>query len=453
MRFASFADILESIESSKDVPQETLRAFGLKHPTLCENPAAMLQAWHSKVRLQTPGRWKEALQQFSVRLSFIFYVSAFFLGLLAAGGLLRYNGTEPVNIFYFLLVGVGLPAVTLLVALAALLKAKDVHNVWLHSTVGYWIERWVLRRASREIRELVSCEPRIAEWMLLQKGHAAALWFAFGMLVGLIVTVATQDIAFVWSTTLDVSSERMAQLLEAFAAPWHHLWPSAVPDATLVEQSRYFRLGGHISSELVLHADRLGTWWKFLAASVLFYTVFPRLLSYVTARYYLGRIVRQTLTAHAEALLEAMCTSTVKQQADEVQRVRRPKHDAKATTCTMLSRYDVLAGIGFDEDMLRVAAEREGVVALRMLPLGGARSLEEDETAVATLQGDVAVLVKSWEPPTFETLDLLRLMTRYAKKVHILPVGLEGESVEPRHRRNWEIKLAETGSETLCLIS
>ena len=452
MRFESFADILEALPRGES--RERLRAFGLAHEGLCKWPLALLKRWRDEVRKHTPGRWKRALARTLYRFSLALYVPAFFLGLLAAAGLLRYNGTEPVNVLYFLFVGVGLPAVTLLLALLAIARARREHNPFLHTGPGYWIERWVLRRRDEALQELLREEPRLFDWALLVKTHAAALWFSTGMLAGLFVTVATQDVAFVWSTTLDISAARFAEALQTFAAPWRSLWPSAVPDAQLIEQSRYFRLGGHVSPELIAHADKLGTWWKFLAASVLFYTVLPRLAAYGLARWRVASLLEESLLRRGREAIEAMCTPTVVHRADAPEQVRRPSEGGTVPTCARAAHYDTIAGIGLDEATLRVLAETLGIDASRYISLGGAHTLEEDEAATAQVQGHTAVLVKSWEPPTRDALDTLQLIARRADRADVILVGLEENGRKPteNERANWETKLAEERNDTLCLV-
>ena len=68
-------------------------------------------------------------------------------------------------------------------------------------------------------------------------------FFAGAMLIFTLM-VAVTDLAFGWSTTLQIEATQVHTWVAALAAPWASLFPSLVPDLSLVEVSRFFRLEG-----------------------------------------------------------------------------------------------------------------------------------------------------------------------------------------------------------------
>src|SRR5690606_32121217 len=94
------------------------------------------------------------------------------------------------------------------------------------------------------------------------------------------IFVVFTDLAFGWSTTLDVEPERVHRLVTAIARPWAGLWPEASPSLALVEATRHFRVatasaGAGPTAGLVVY----GGWWPFLVMAIGCYAVLPRLVT------------------------------------------------------------------------------------------------------------------------------------------------------------------------------
>src|SRR5690606_36806106 len=88
---------------------------------------------------------------------------------------------------------------------------------------------------------------------------------------GLAVTLyllGFSDLAFSWSTTLDISANTFHRIVEAFAVPWQFLGPDWQLSLEQVRDTQYFRLEGRYvpstgegrATDMIV----IGHWWHYL---------------------------------------------------------------------------------------------------------------------------------------------------------------------------------------------
>ena len=175
------------------------------------------------------------------------------LGVLTMLGVLYVDGQGRINVTLIL-------ALALLQLLLALATAQALSGQ--RPGAGCWAGATARRRYSASCTAAGRPRPR------------AGLAFAATALLTLLVQVLVRDLAFGWSTTLQTSVPAYHALVEQLAWPWRGWLPGAVPGLELVEQSRYFRLGGEAPAD----PERLGAWWPFLAMLWLCYVLLPVIL-------------------------------------------------------------------------------------------------------------------------------------------------------------------------------
>ena len=178
------------------------------------------------------------------------------LGVLTMLGVLYVDGQGRINVTLIL----ALALLQLLLALATTAQALSGRRPWGR----------LLGRGDGAPPVLRQLHPQLAA----RAAHGAGLAFAATALLTLLVQVLVRDLAFGWSTTLQTSAPAYHALVEQLAWPWRGWLPGAVPGLELVEQSRYFRLGGEAPAD----PERLGAWWPFLAMLWLCYVLLPRLI-------------------------------------------------------------------------------------------------------------------------------------------------------------------------------
>ena len=208
------------------------------------------------------------------------------LGVSLALAAFQYDGSQPVNVVRLIALLVVIPALFLIASLLLLpgrvALLRGVQDLIAPLNPGA-LALTVFRRLTRASPELArtfdwragrSSAARFAKWQLMCWSQVAAVGFNIAVLATAVLLVTFTDLAFRWSTTLDVDPEAVTRIVQAIAWPWHAFVPSAVPSAELVEQSQFFRLdSGGLASGRALTA-----WWPFTLLTIVTYGLLPRLV-------------------------------------------------------------------------------------------------------------------------------------------------------------------------------
>lgn len=115
-------------------------------------------------------------------------------------------------------------------------------------------------------------------WRLARVAQGAGITFNFGILIGLAGLVLLRQVGFFWETTTELA---MRSILDAtvriLSAPWAIFWPAAVPDAAVIDASRWRPEG--------LGALPPGPpeWWQFLLMATLVWGLLPRAILWLIA--------------------------------------------------------------------------------------------------------------------------------------------------------------------------
>ncbi len=395
-----------------------------------------------------------------------------FLGWAAVAALLQFEvHTGRINIVLCVGLLVVLPiGMLVLGCLAALLsrrgRAADraamgvVAGGWGSLALGRLVMRLLPESVRRDVEILLGrlkahtrLYARVRRAQLFLWSQSVGLSFATGAIVATFAFVLFTDLAFGWSTTLDVEARSVHRLVSMLSTPWSGLWPEASPSLNLVETTRYFRAAGDEHLHLI-DPILYGGWWPFLVASLLFYSWLPRLITTGLASRWLSREVGSAiaLTPGLEPLLSSLTTPIVETQATgpeaaigrpEVGRVPdviardwiHQDGDEAPTVVRWAEASDdaaLVAGLGMPQLQIRDA--------------GGLRTLREDAdlvAAVAAGRGGVAVCVKAFEPPILDLLDFLTGLRRSVGPERALVVLLVGGSHSDHEA--WRHKLVGLG--------
>ena len=433
MKLAEYFDIQKLAQ--KNVEDKTaLRAFGLAHRAILDDPFALLRAW-AKKRVERDSGGSTPGERYARPISEIAFWSnaiAFGFGVTAAFALLHYNGKEPVNLLYYLFAAVLLPLLTMVGSIVAMLRTKRADNATVHFSPAYWLQKLLgfVHRQRRNETSAYCIDPTVVDWMMIRRAQAMGVSYGIGVLAGLLVTIALHDVAFVWSTTLSVDPEAFARFVKILAWPWRDWLPQAVPSADLIAQSRYFRLGGRIDPTMVANAARLGAWWPFLAMATAVYTIGLRLVLWGISYIGYTRALRKaTLRLEGvETILEAMREPTVRTTAEE-HGDKRADVDTVTTVSprsdtALKPSYDTIVGWACEAEKLPAVAESIGVTSQHYLTIEGSKTHEEKIATLHKISGETLFVVKGWEPPIAEFADILESATEYASRIVVVPVGL-----------------------------
>lgn len=454
MHLKSYLNLYELLK--KDVStREERRAFGLSYGV--ENrPIEQVVAWANVHynKLKSP-LLSETFSSYLYGVTMTLVIIAFILGIMSGIALLSYNGHEPVNVVYFMAMVIFLPLFTMTLALLSMLRAHSSQSVLVHLSPAYWLERMMklLPNTMQKNLETLKINPLLSNWIVIKRSQFIALFFSLGLLLALFTLVATKDIAFAWSTTLQITPEVFHTYLNVLAFPWKEFIPTAVPSLELIEQSQYFRLGDKLSDEMIKNASKLGEWWKFLVFSTLFYALFLRFCMYLfSIGGYCYALKKSFMSLEGvNSLLHDMNEPIISTHALRDENVSSTVQKNMQNISKLDTSYDAVQGWAIPLSKLTVLNDSMQVITPSLFEVGGGNTLDEDSEIVHKSFGEILLYVKAWEPPTMDFLDYLDELLKRADRVIIYPVGTQEELYQAKEKLIdiWVRKLSLVNSKKL----
>ncbi len=396
------------------------------------------------------------------------------IGLVAGGGLgslaFAYDGSHPVNVLALLGVLVGVPLVLLIATLLYLLPGRIPGLGALRDTLavinpGRWAGAWLDRYSELNLfAGFGASRSDYARWQLL----VFSQWFAVGYFAGVVIAgmilVAVSDLAFGWSSTLNLEGDSVHRVFATLSLPWQAWLPGAVPDLALVEGSRYFRLETQPVS--VDQAAALGAWWPFVLMTILVWGLMPRLLLLGFGVWRRRIALRRLLCRNPEvlALLDRLRPPHVdfgpelneEQDAGSAVRASAPTLPADDGT-VLLIWNEALAENAARQWLAGRMATTGGAllnVGTRDGAAGWARVLDGvvDQPSPATR---LVIFSKGWEPPLLEFsdfLEVLRARIGDAATMVVVPINIRGDGIDPTDREIWAGFLGRHGDPRLYVM-
>ena len=277
----------------------------------------------------------------------LFWSVCSFLAVAVGGGAayssLSYSGEQPVNVSLFFLLFVVSQLLLLLVFLFLWgwrwLRGLDLRSSLLLTLVNkglngllFKVRRYGIdgagevRRAQfaatlSAVRRRSKGYGALFFWPLFLLFQLFGIAFNFGVLGAVLVKVATADLAFGWQSTIQLSSQFVARLVELFAAPWSWLLgPESYPGLGQVEGSRMILKDGfyHLAS------TDLVSWWPFLCLAVCCYGLLPRVILFFGGSFFRKRALAAVSFRRGEhnqllhRLLTPRLETTIEKAAGEV---------------------------------------------------------------------------------------------------------------------------------------
>ena len=443
------------------------RAIGVKLSHLDGRSDAQILAWAAA----RDSNFKDIPSDDSAGPGFILSLLGFVIGLFVCAGALYFEGGGRVNVVSLLGMLVGLQILSLLFTALGMLPGvlrgvrglrglSDALSMLSPARAGLAaLRRWfpgtresldVFWSDSRRGMRLFARVRRWAAWRLSQNFAVA---FNVGLVLCFALMVVFTDLAFGWSTTLQVDAATIHSLVSAMATPWAEFFPQALPSLQLVESSRYFRA----QPLQVVDAELLGQWWRFVLASLLVYGLAPRVILALFARWRFGRAVRWTLLHLPGAnelvyrlnkeLVTTHASAAVTDDAPPTDTVRQVTVAPASGSCSLVVWGD------FDcasEDLVNEVRAASTLDAVEVHAAGGRQPPEEDRKLIDRLsqsQRPVALAVKAWEPPLAEFADFLselRRVSQESRPLVVVPVP-ESERAAPRREdvAIWRARLSK----------
>ena len=452
-----YLDFAQLLKSYRGIHKEN-RVFALKHEKEFQTPTSLLFQWlkvHS-FRVIDPLVSTRFTSYSSSVNNFIGLFSIFF-GLFVGIGLLSYSGKEPINIIYYLFFVMFLPLGSMLLALFSMISRKNIFNFFTLLFPLHWFEQIFNRFSFKDKIDFVEqhFSFSLQKWMFIHRLQLFSLLFSLGVFLALIFMVVTQDIAFAWSTTLNVDAVGFQSFLDTIATPWKSFLPSLVPSVELVEISQHYRLGERLDSTLTEHANRLGEWWKFLAMTTFFYVVILRFFLWLFSQYKIAKTLEKEFfeIEGIQKLLREFKTPFVSTKSPKLEKYLEIKEENKTHVKQVLKRsetvdlksekveeplgiiedveyiesqYHNIIGWNFSFDEMILVNDSKHIIAKNISSVGGRHTFLEDEKVALEAKESVLLYVKSWEPPTMDFVDFLEelIENRAIDDIQIFPLGI-----------------------------
>jgi hypothetical protein len=382
-------------------------------------------------------------------MTFVLVSIAFIIGIFSGLALLHYNGKAPVNVVYFMSIVVFLPLLTMLLALLSMVKVHQSQSVLVHISPAYWMEKIcaLLPQRLQYDKTSLSIDPLLSNWMVIKRSQFIALFFSMGLVLSLLFVIITKDIAFAWSTTLQMTPESFYAIVHLIALPWEWCFPETIPSLALIEQSHYFRLGDGLSQKMIANASHLGQWWQFLLMATLFYALFLRVLLYGLSVLGLNHAIEKSLLSldGVNQLLDDMNEVIISTHSvEKVEKYEISQEGNLEVLEEVENTYEIVQGWAISEKQLIVINDAMFLTASTLYEVGGTNSLEEDTRIVSKSYGEILLYVKAWEPPTMDFIDYLEELLVKVERIIVLPIGTKENGYIPLAKgiKVWERKLA-----------
>ena len=446
------------------------RAIGQALQQRRHSPPNQLRSWLGRVRISD---WQRQGHH-AVQLYHTLCVILLFTGLVTGWGLARavlhYTGNTPINIVNALGLLV-LPQILLLLfwLLAAIPYRIPLFNA-LQSALRFLNPGRLARHLSRLFplhsrqslsvvweTEYAAALAPVTRWLFSFWSQLFALCFNIGILLAAFYTISFSDLAFAWSTTLNIETMTFHRMLSVLSWPWHALFPDAVPGPELVEISRYYRLddgslgNGAATAEL---AAQLGQWWPFLVTAIVCYGLLPRtltlLISWSRFRHHLVHALpRLKGSPELLARMNSPLISTSAPRPETALKLDEESGHEVSASARYGLRCAVIdwAGTGADRERTEKQMQSMGISPQELLAAGGNRTTDQDNETITSLchskTDGIAVIVKSWEPPLLEFVDFVHAIRERCTRQQPIIVLLWGDQdgVSKQDIETWQLTL------------
>jgi hypothetical protein len=424
------------------------------------NPIRRVRGWWRDAGADSSDATGARLERLRALLTFVMVILGAAAGIAVALAAFHYDGSQPVNVVRLFALLVGLPLLFLLLTLLlipgrvpGLRGFQDALAAINPGALAVSMFR-KLAQAPQELAGLFDRHAaragagRFAKWQLLYWSQLAAVAFNVAALATAIGLVTFTDLAFGWSTTLEADPAAVNRIVQAIAWPWRAIAPGAVPSATLVELSQFFRL--EAPDSINVGASRaLGGWWPFTIFAIVTYGLLPRLLLLALA---IARLRAATAALLLEdprvtALLVRMASPAIETAAlehDEAHVDEAAPTAAGRREITGTAHAVIWEGSLEPDSARDYARRRLGLDLAAIAEAGGSRGFGADHEALEQIAAGGArtlvVFTPAWEPPLLELLDFLAALRRRvgnAVSIIVTPVPDEARNVSAIEHDTW----------------
>ncbi len=475
-------DVAQQLRADDGRPESELhrrdRAVGLAIDARRLKPRAMLQSWLQRVTDDGENVQGRRVDSAIFISSLVLPLLGVLAGVTTATAVFHYDGTLPVNVLKVLAVFVLLQVVLLMLTVVVILPAglrrivpgldgmQDALSMLspgrlivplMHLLPQTWREAFARLRAGGEAHHRLFAG--VYKWLVLQGSQQFAVGFNVGALLGAMALVMGTDLAFGWSTTLQLRAEDVYRWTRSLSLPWWWM-PQAQASVELIEVTRFYRTpeGGVFDVGLDGNPRTPGGWWPFLVMCIIMYGLLPRLILMYVARRRLTRAIERALTllpgaAELRDRLQRPWIETGSQEQEDATN-GGPHTLREAQPGSDIDRHRRTVAINWSN--VPVSAEALRTTLAPQVVEAGQMDLAMDRRAIEAAQvageGAAAIVVRAWEPPLMDLVDFiveLRRAMGEGRPIHVVPVNVGADGRLAAASKNdlaiWRRKMATVG--------
>ncbi len=473
---AELIDFEVQLASDRDRPTEELiardRALALRWQDDPKSTPEVVVRWLASLQTQgtTPTRGERIARAHAVANWVVFAVFGL-VGAAIALAVLQFTGDHPINVLVVLGVFVFLQWINLLGTLIAFVWSRFSPGFLGHFPLSAFIRRLIVGMVDAEdagkFLARRSLYAGVERWVLFRALQVGAVAFNVGAIATFIAAVSFTDLAFAWSTTLQVGAEGLQRFCEGLAAPWRLWLPDAVPTLDLVQATQYYRLdAAYVNAPAgarVQDAAVAGGWWPFLLMSLLVYGLLPRLALVVWGSVGMNRAFRKLpfdtpdeveviarLTHPRVRRVQEEDPGNVAPLGEGHQPLSRPQQFSSDQPVIAVRWRE--AEISPDTFSMRLR-ERFGALVESPIASAGGHDHSEDEALLRRLEGSgqpVLVLAEPWNAPDRAFKRFVRTLRENgppSRKIYVL-LTAGGDDAQ---REVWAGYLAELADPYIAL--
>lgn len=466
--------LAEKRRAEDDIIRKRDREFGLREDVRELSDLEKVAKWfhgpcNDDIRNEAK-RYSDGLTLFS----WVAVTAFFLIGISAAGLAFYYDGERPINILPVLLLFVIMPFGLLLISVImqwvrTYIKAGpaegSIIRFW-ESMLGMfagWLSyknREKMNSAHNFYGQFINSHGGLVQAYVLTNIQKAGIAYITGALLWVMVNIITTDLAFSWSSTLNMGPQHMHAITETMSAPWRSWLPAAVVDYETIENTRYFRAWQEVIPEGATAYD-LGGWWSFLLVSLVTYSFLPRLAAFTYYKIQLNRKTGSAITRSQEgqSLLQRMDTPYINTDSSINDNSRHWEPVAESdkkpfnnipSSCILMWNFGE-----YDIDMDKVLY-RFGIRKADVYSLGGVNTLAEDDQIIARVSSafkgidhkqHLIVMVEYWESADIDFEKMLKKLRAALgqKLVRIIPIAMHESDIRESNKENWLKKVQHVG--------
>lgn len=449
MKLADLVDLELQLDNDRLLDEATLqkrdrrigRVISGQGTSVAERHRFFLE-WLRSIRKDRGSSPGEHLQRGYRLVSWALIGLGLILGVSTTRVVLAYDGSVPVNVIHVLAVFVFFQ-----LALLALLGLSSVIRIVLKplspgpiyrvlryvgvrwSRVGDVLPSWIPSKgksvdvALGRLKAHEAVYGNVERWFLIRLSQVFGVTFNVAALLTFLYLVTFSDLAFGWSTTLELSAQQFQDMVSVLSEPWVWALESARPTVELIEESRFFRLEGWSGQ---LHdAAFIGGWWPFLLMALLVYGLLPRMGLLVLSEVRIRRMLATIPLDHGEfqALFERLTGprittwsdskrgTTAKDNSESVQPAECLEISSACSECTVV----VWGDPDISEEQVKYhVLRRFNWSLIQTLEAGHGPQRNDEQTCTLLAEESknashpIVVVAESFEAPTKEVVEFFR---------------------------------------------